>query len=278
MCNFWSCVLTREGKVFWSKATSSHETILQENNLKDNKLQDRDFVRLEVHPKTKKDIFSKNPENWEFKVDEPKTIPNWFTQEKMHWESVVWSEWKKAMTQSLWKLSLKPVQDFIASIPQVKFFSMQGKVSASWKMFYGETWGAAWVAAWGAAGVAARVAAWGAAGVAAWDAARGAAGGAAGIAAWDAAGVAAGVVARDAARDAAGVAAGGAAGDAARDADLLARCLLVKDRLAKKHLNHAKKRWAVWQAGYGLKCDVNGKLYVYAVRKPKAKKERSGEQ
>jgi hypothetical protein len=238
MCNFWSCVLTREGEVFWSKVTSSHEIIIQENNLKDNKLEDRDFVRLEVHPKTRLDLFSKNPENWEFKVDEKGTLPEWFIQEKVHWQELVFQEWKNAMKVSLWNLSLTPVIDFIESISKVKFFSMKGKIQASWHMSYGENWGAAWDAAGDAAGGAARGAA--------WDAARGAARGAAGDAAWD----------------------------AARDADLLARCLLVKNKIAKKHLIHAKKRWAVWKAGYGLKCDVNGKLYVYAVKKPKPEKER----
>jgi len=34
-------------------------------------------------------------------------------------------------------------------------------------------------------------------------------------------------------------------------------------KINKKHRKHAKDRWAVWQAGYGLLCDVNGELYVY---------------
>ena len=258
MCNFWSCVLTREGKVLWSKKTSSHEEIIKENNLKDNKLIDRDFVRLEVHPKNKMDLFSKNAKNWEFKIDEAGTLPEWFSLEQKHWEEIVWTSWKKALKKSLWKLPLKPVLNFIKSIPKVKFFSMKGKVSASWKMFYGETWsaacGAACNAAYGATSVAASVAAYGAASVAASSAAS------------DAACVAACVAAYDAAYD--------AAHDAAYDAGLLASCLLVKDKIAKKHFNHAVARWKVWQAGYGLRCDVNGKLYVYAVKKTMKKKRK----
>jgi hypothetical protein len=30
---------------------------------------------------------------------------------------------------------------------------------------------------------------------------------------------------------------------------------------------HAKARMEVWKAGFGLKCDVNGKLFVYGVKK-----------
>jgi len=278
MCNFWSCILTREGKVLWSDATSSHETIIKENNLKDNKLQDKDFVRLEVHPKNKIDLFSKNAKNWEFKIDESNTLPEWFIQEQTHFTELVWSEWNKAMKKSLWKLSLKPVLDFIESIPKVKFFSMKGKVSVSWKMFYGETWsaaydaayGAAYGAASGAASGAAYDAAYGAASGAAYDAAYGAASGAA----YDAAYGAASGAASGATYGAASGAAYGAASGATSGASLLACCLLVKDKIAKKHLIHVKKRWAVWQAGYGLKCDVNGKLYVYAVKKAKVKNEK----
>jgi hypothetical protein len=97
-----------------------------------------------------------------------------------------------------------------------------------------------------------------AAGAAAWAAgdAAGDAGDAAG-----AAGAAAG-----AAGDAAWDAAWDAAGDAAGDAALLARCLVVSDKLDSKHMMHAKVRWDVWESGYGLFCDVDGVLYVY--RKP----------
>jgi len=41
--------------------------------------------------------------------------------------------------------------------------------------------------------------------------------------------------------------------------------LLGKDcKLDKKHKDHIKARWEVWTKGYGLYCDMNGKLYVYA--------------
>ena len=157
-------------------------------------------------------------------------------------------------------------------IPKVKFFKPDGKPKKEWKMFYGDTWDAArdaardaaGGAAWGAARDAAWDAARGAARVAAWGAARDAARGAARDAAWDAAWGAARVTATDAAR--------GAAEDASWDAALIARFKVVDDLNFKdkaKHLAHAKARWEVWQKGYGLLCDVDGVLYVYA-KKPKA--------
>ena len=43
----------------------------------------------------------------------------------------------------------------------------------------------------------------------------------------------------------------------------------------KRHKAHAKARMEVWKKGYGLYCDVKGKLYVYAV-KPSNKKGECG--
>jgi hypothetical protein len=54
----------------------------------------------------------------------------------------------------------------------------------------------------------------------------------------------------------------------------MARILIVEDTkgFPKKHINHAKARMEVWKKGYGLYCDVNGKLYVYCKGKPSNKK------
>jgi len=51
--------------------------------------------------------------------------------------------------------------------------------------------------------------------------------------------------------------------EAALDAALLASCLVVEDKIDKKHLQHARARWRVWEKGYGLLCDINGTFYVY---------------
>ena len=200
------------------------------------------------------------------------------------------------------KVQQKRLKDFIEKeIPKTRFFKPDGKPRKEWKVFYGKTlgaaldaardaagdaaldaagdaaldaaWGAALDAArgaardaaWGAAGGAARDAAWGAAGGAAWGAARGAARDAAWGAAWDAA--------RGAALDAAR----GAARDAARGAALISDYIIVADlkfKDKKKHLVHVKARWEVWQKGYGLLCDVDGVLYVYAIGSPKPERHR----
>ena len=50
-----------------------------------------------------------------------------------------------------------------------------------------------------------------------------------------------------------------------RDAALMIQIKIVEDLgiIENKHVLHAKQRWDVWQRGYGLYCDIDGKLYVY---------------
>ena len=150
-------------------------------------------------------------------------------------------------------------RDFVATIPQTPWFQRTQPPDPAWRVF--PTWDAAWDAAGAAARDAARVAAWDAAEAAARGAARTAAGDAAWATAWAAA--------RDAAWDAAGASAGASARAAARaaagDAALyVLACGICADLpLADARRQHADARWRVWQAGYGLVCDVNGILYVY---------------
>lgn len=82
-----------------------------------------------------------------------------------------------------------------------------------------------------------RDAAWGAASSAAWDSACGAAS----SAAWD------------------------SAWSAANASELYALITFVCAGLEidAKHVEYIKKRWAVWEAGYGVLCDVDGVLYCY---------------
>ena len=108
---------------------------------------------------------------------------------------------------------------------------------------------AAWDAAWDAELDAARYAAWNAASNAARYAASNAARNAALISAWNAAWD----TAWDAERD--------AAWDAALYAGI---CIICADLpIEQKHIDHIRRRWSVWEAGYGVLCDVDGVLYCY---------------
>ena len=72
-------------------------------------------------------------------------------------------------------------------------------------------------------------------------------------------------VALDAAWNAAWSAALNAALNAAWDAALYAGiCIICADLpIEQKHIDHIRRRWSVWEAGYGVLCDVDGVLYCY---------------
>jgi hypothetical protein len=150
-------------------------------------------------------------------------------------------------------------RDFVATIPQTPWFQRTQPPDPAWRVF--PTRDAARDAAWDAARDTARNAVRDAAWTAAWTAARAAAIAAARDATRDVAWAAA----RDATRDAARDAAGAAARDAAWDAALyVLACGICADLpLADAHRQYADALWRVWQAGYGLACDVNGVPYVY---------------
>ena len=133
--------------------------------------------------------------------------------------------------------TLKYLDNHAEPLPEWKLFDTRKNArDAALKAAREATWGATWDAARGAA--------WNAA----WDAARDAAW----EAAWDAAGGPIQEPAVDAARE------------AAWDAALLARCQVAfYNKPRNKHLKYAKKRWEVWQRGYGCFCDVGGVLYCY---------------
>ena len=96
MCEYFSCIVLRNKKVLWDKNTISHEDLIEQYNLKDNKLNNRDFIRIEIIPK---DILTvtKNKEDWIFKIDEEKTLPRWFIKNKEIYEKKCWEAWEESI-------------------------------------------------------------------------------------------------------------------------------------------------------------------------------------
>ena len=118
MCKFFSCLVTKDLKVLWNKDIASHEDLVRKFNIKDDKLENREFVRIEISQKDTK-IFTKNTSDWQFNVDEKGTLPAWFNKDKKFLETECWNAWKQAMKPFT---GLKKVNEFLASIKKVKFF------------------------------------------------------------------------------------------------------------------------------------------------------------
>jgi hypothetical protein len=263
MCKFWSCILTKEMKVLWDKDNSSHDNLISSAKLKDDKLENRTFVRIEVSPKTDIGIFSKKRSVWTLKVDEEGTLPLWFSASRKTCEARVWKEWENAMKKTLWKLELEKAEKFIEEVKKIKYFDFHGEIKKEWNVSFGKNLIEAESAAWSAAGSAARSVAGSSAGSAAESAAWSMAGSSA-----ESAAVSVAVsVAVSAARSSAESAGRSAAWSMARSVAGLAACILVGTRIEAKHRLHIESEMDVWRAGYGLVCDVNGKLFVYAVKK-----------
>ena len=79
MCKFYSCIITKPGKVLGDGQTDSHEDIIKEHKLDDSKpLELRTWIRVEIMPhaydKTIKDV-----SKWVIKVDEDNT-PDWYNK------------------------------------------------------------------------------------------------------------------------------------------------------------------------------------------------------
>ena len=141
----------------------------------------------------------------------------------------------------------KRLEKFMDSIPTIKWYLPDGKPKKAWRLFYGDTWASAWDSAWACARDSARDSASDSARDSASDSARDSA--------------------RDSASNSARDSASDSAWDSAMDFSLMARMIVVSDLDypdKKKHEKHVRERINVWCKGYGLLCDVDGVLYVYA--------------
>ena len=155
MCQFWTCIIDRKMKVHYDGNTSSHEEIIEKAGLKDNKLIDRDFVRIEITPSK----LTMNPKDWTLKVDEEKTLPDWFVKNREKADRKCYA----TLFAYLKVCHIEEVAEFIDSLKKIKYLDMHGKPKKEWKVFYGNTWSAADSAAFSAARSAAYSAAYSAA-------------------------------------------------------------------------------------------------------------------
>ena len=64
--------------------SNDHAPLVHKLKLKDDKLEDRDFVRIELLPLNS--LTSTKPKEWEFRVDEVGSLPLWFRKTQVDWE------------------------------------------------------------------------------------------------------------------------------------------------------------------------------------------------
>ncbi len=83
MCKPFSCIVTKGKRVLTCEDYDihEHEEIIKEHHLKDDKIVNRTWIRIQVYPKMLDDIqdYTSNVDNWIVEVDEWTTLTEWFT-------------------------------------------------------------------------------------------------------------------------------------------------------------------------------------------------------
>ncbi len=120
MCQAFSCVITREGSVYWKAGVDSHEDIIDLFKAKDKLLTDNklpaDFVRVEIVPENNN--YLKPEGKWIFKLDDEK--PEWWGKEykKLCWNAL--PIWKKRIYGSFnYQEAKNPINPFKIDPPEI---------------------------------------------------------------------------------------------------------------------------------------------------------------
>ncbi len=98
MCNYFSCIVTKQLVCLWSEKTMKHEDIIKQYqvNEKREKLDKQDFVRIEINPIDLKKI-TRTKNDWKYKIDEDGTLSQWFLDNREKAEKLCWIEWQKSI-------------------------------------------------------------------------------------------------------------------------------------------------------------------------------------
>lgn len=125
MCRAFSCIITKDKKVFWKLSIDSHNKLITESGFKDSD-DTKKFVRCEVSPKNGSYL---TPDEWIFKVDE-QNIPRWFSP--VHKELVMdaFKQWKKQLYNIL--IKDKPI------IHPFRDIQFKGKITVKHKLLLKE--------------------------------------------------------------------------------------------------------------------------------------------
>ena len=99
-CQYFSCIITKDFKVHWSKRTMAHEDLLAELKLEDKKLEERDFVKIEIAPKNNAKM-TRDRDDWVYNVDEERTLPNWYDENIVKCQGACWKAWEESIEACL---------------------------------------------------------------------------------------------------------------------------------------------------------------------------------
>jgi hypothetical protein len=100
LCEYFSCIITRDLNVHWLKQNPmNHEAIIESTKLDDKKLQDRDFIRIEINPKGPH--ITRNQDDWTLKIDDERTLPEWYEKNVAKATKACWKAWTESVKINL---------------------------------------------------------------------------------------------------------------------------------------------------------------------------------
>ena len=149
MCRYFSCVVTRDLKVHWSKQSMSHEDLLAALTLEDKKLHERDFVRIEIVPKDEHEM-TRNADDWTIKIDEERTLPNWYEKDITKIQTACWKEWQESVNVNL------ILEGESKEVTDTMIFAFQARSVVARGSSHVEAWDSSHVEAWDSSHVEAR--------------------------------------------------------------------------------------------------------------------------
>jgi len=165
MCEYFSCIITKDFKAHWLKSTVSHDDTITSLKLEDKKLEERDFVRIEITPKDKTKI-TREKEAWVLKVDEEKTLPDWYEKNIIKAQKACWIAWEESVQI---QLALDKEEKIVTDTLIYAWGSSHVVARGSSHVVargssHVVAWGSSHVVAWGSS----HVVAWGSSHVVAW--------------------------------------------------------------------------------------------------------------
>ena len=157
MCNAFSAVVVRNGKVYWRCGMDGHNEIVNHFKLKDDKV--GNICPIEITPENKNYI---NPNKWVFKFDED--CPDWW--KKSH-EQNSWDAHKKWMKEVYSKIHKTRIKNMVHpfKLPIKKVNKSQIRLLKQWASV-GDSGGAF---VWASVGDSVRASVWASVGASVWD-------------------------------------------------------------------------------------------------------------
>ena len=163
MCQAFSCLVTKSGKVYWKRGEDGHDTLWstfkdQDKDLTETGILRRDqrFARVEIAPQNGNYL---DPDKWTFQVDQEDT-PSWLNEslEKKCFEAK--DAWLK---QVYAQIDLKAARNLIHPFkvkPPKKITEKHLKLLKEWASVWDSVWASVWASVRASVGDSVRDSVW----------------------------------------------------------------------------------------------------------------------